>query len=551
MQSIVSRVILSVVSLLFLVLFSLPAAALEITSHPLAPPDTSSPRSTFLAFLNNMNLVYNYQLQTGHLSKEGVAALSRAMRCLDLGEVARSSVRAIGDDSAYLLKEILDRIEIPPIDEIPGIEAVKNQSLEKWTIPYTEIAIKRITEGEHEGEFLFSTYTVNRAKTFYERVKYLPYKPGASVGAYEDFISLPGPLIPGSLINILPKWTKTIFLEQTLWKWLAFLFVLGIGYGLILIVFRLTRHRSDDEPETRHWFTKAILPLTLSITFLVMWWLINSQINLTGYVLDITHIIFALIFFVSSCWAILSLGRGLSESVVSSTRKRFRSLDANAIRIVSNLITIAFLVVFIWNVADYWGIPVHAVLASAGIAGLAVALAGREALANILGGLSLLSDRPFKGGDYIVLESGERGEVVDIGLRSTRIVTRDDVQISVPNHILTNSKIINESAPKSRFRVHIEVGVAYGTDVDNVEKILLELAMANPLVADAPEPRVRFRRMGDSSLDFDLLCWAHRPHDKGKLIHQLNRDIYTTFKKVGIEIPFPQRDVHLIQTTEK
>ncbi len=551
MQSIVSRFILSVVSLLFLVLFSLPTAALEITRHPLAPPDTSSPRSTLLAYLNNMNQVYNDQLQTGHLSKEGAAALSRAMRCLDLGEVARSSVREIGEDRAFLLKEILDRIEIPPIDEIPGIEAVNNESLKKWTIPYTEIVIKQITEGEHEGEFLFSADTVKRAKSFYERVKHLPYKPGASVGAYEDFISLPGPLIPGSLINILPKWTKIIFLEQTLWKWMAFLFVLGIDYFLILIVFRLTRQRYDDETDTRHWFTKAIFPLTLSITFLVMWWFINSQINLSGYVLDITHIIFALIFFVSSCWAILSLGRGLSESVVSSTRKRIRSIDANAIRIVSNLITIAFLVVFIWNVAEYWGIPVHAVLASAGIAGLAVALAGREALANILGGLSLLSDRPFKGGDYIVLESGERGEVVDIGLRSTHIITRDDVQISIPNHILTNSKIINESAPKSRFRAHIEVGVAYGTDVDYVEKILMELAMANPLVADALKPRVRFRRMGDSSLDFDLLCWAHRPHDKGKLIHQLNRDIYSTFKQVGIEIPFPQRDVHLIQTTEK
>ncbi|MGA8243200.1 MAG: mechanosensitive ion channel family protein [Desulfobacterales bacterium] len=551
MHSIVSKFILYVVSLLYLVLFSMPVAALENTRHPLAPPDTNSPRSTLLAFLNNMNQVYNNQLQTGHLSREGAAALSRAMRCLDLSEVARSSVREIGDDSAYLLKEILDRIEIPPLDEIPGIEAVKNQSLKKWTIPYTEIVIKRITEGEHEGEFLFSANTVNRAKSFYERVKHLPYKPGASVDAYDDFISLPGPLIPGSLINILPKWSKVIFLEQTLWKWVAFLFVLGIGYFFNLIVFRLTRSRSDDESETRHWFTKAIFPLTLSITSLVMWWFINSQINLSGYVLDITHRIFALVFYISSCWTILSLGRGISESVVSSTRKRIRSLDANAIRIVANLITIAVLVVFLWNVADYWGIPVHAVLASAGIAGLAVALAGREALANILGGLSLLTDRPFKGGDYIVLESGERGEVVDIGLRSTRIITRDDVQISIPNHILTNSKIINESAPKSRFRVHIEVGVAYGTDVDNVEKILLGLAIANPLAADAPEPRVRFRRMGDSSLDFDLLCWAHRPHDKGKLTHQLNRDIYTTFKKVGIEIPFPQRDVHLIQTTEK
>ena len=104
---------------------------------------------------------------------------------------------------------------------------------------------------------------------------------------------------------------------------------------------------------------------------------------------------------------------------------------------------------FIWNASEYWGIPVYAVLASAGIAGLAVAIASCEALAYILGRLSRLTDRPFKGGDYIVLDSGERGEVVDIGLRSTHNITRDDVQISIPNHILTNSKIINESAPKS------------------------------------------------------------------------------------------------------
>jgi hypothetical protein len=102
-QSVVSRFILSLVSLIYLVLFSLPVAAIEITRHPLAPLDTSSPRSTIQAFINNMNQVYNDQLQTGHLSKEGAAALSRAMRCLDLSEVARSSVREIGDDSAFLL----------------------------------------------------------------------------------------------------------------------------------------------------------------------------------------------------------------------------------------------------------------------------------------------------------------------------------------------------------------------------------------------------------------------------------------------------------------
>jgi MscS family membrane protein len=172
--SIASRFILSLVSLIYLVLFSLPVAAFEITRHPLAPPDTSSPRSTYQAFLNNMNQVYNVQQQTGHLSKEGVAALSRAIQCLDLGEVARSSVREIGDDSAFLPKEVLDRIEIPPNEEILGSDAVKIESLNKWMIPYTEIVIKRITEGEHERVFLFSADTVNRVKSFYERVKHLP-----------------------------------------------------------------------------------------------------------------------------------------------------------------------------------------------------------------------------------------------------------------------------------------------------------------------------------------------------------------------------------------
>ena len=80
--------------------------------------------------------------------------------------------------------------------------------------------------------------------------------------------------------------------------------------------------------------------------------------------------------------------------------------------------------------------------------------------------------------------------------------------------------------------------------MDKVEELLLGLARENNLVSPEPNPRVRFRRFGDSSLDFELLCWARRPHDKGRLIHQLNRSIYKSLDKAGIEIPFPQRDVH-------
>ena len=112
-------------------------------------------------------------------------------------------------------------------------------------------------------------------------------------------------------------------------------------------------------------------------------------------------------------------------------------------------------------------------LASAGIVTAAVALASKDTLANFFGGVSIFVDRPYRLRDYIILESGERGEVVNIGIRSTRILTRDDVLITVPNAVLANSKIINQSGQVPRYRIRAKVGVGYGSDVDKVEEVLL------------------------------------------------------------------------------
>jgi small-conductance mechanosensitive channel len=228
--------------------------------------------------------------------------------------------------------------------------------------------------------------------------------------------------------------------------------------------------------------------------------------------------------------------------------RHWRTAQREGSEIISLVMNIARVLLFagaIFLLLTLWKINITPLLASAGIVGVAVALAAKETLSNFFGGVSVLLDQPYKVGDYIVLDSGERGEVTLVGLRSTRIITRDDVQVSIPNSVITNAKIINESAPEPRFRVRIKIGVAYGSDVDKVEELLLLLARENDLVSPEPNPRVRFRRFGDSSLDFELLCWARRPHDKGRLVHQLNRSIYKSLDKAGINIPFPQRDVHL------
>jgi len=198
-----------------------------------------------------------------------------------------------------------------------------------------------------------------------------------------------------------------------------------------------------------------------------------------------------------------------------------------------------------------WEVNLTPFFASAGIAGIAIALAAKDTMANFFGGISLFADRAYKVGDYIILDRGERGEVVDMGIRSTRIKTRDDVMISIPNSILANSMIINESAPEPRFRIRVDVGVAYGSDLRKVEKILLGVAEENETLVRKPEPRARVRSFAESSVNFQLLVWVRDPSEKGLQTHNLLKAIYIAFANEGISIPFPQRDVHLVAPEPK
>ena len=136
--------------------------------------------------------------------------------------------------------------------------------------------------------------------------------------------------------------------------------------------------------------------------------------------------------------------------------------------------------------------------------------------------------------------------VTQIGFRSTRLLTRDDVEITVPNGIIGNGKIINEAGgPSEKHRIRAAVGVAYGSDIDKVIAVLEKVARDHEGVCKDPEPKVRFRAFGESSLDFELLCWIEQPVNRGRVGHEINCAIYKAFRDSGIEIPFPQRDLYL------
>lgn len=191
-----------------------------------------------------------------------------------------------------------------------------------------------------------------------------------------------------------------------------------------------------------------------------------------------------------------------------------------------------------------WNIDLGGWLASAGVLGIAIGFAAKDTLANFISGIFILVDAPYKVGQYIYIDGQTRGVVTDIGMRSTRLLTNDNVEVTVPNGVIGNSMVINESSgPSTRMRVRVNVGVAYGCDVDQVREVLMACTEELQYLEPGQTSTVRFTLMGESSLDFQVMVWARHPAFRGKVIDALNTKIYKALGEAGVEIPFPQRDI--------
>ncbi|MEW8049806.1 MAG: mechanosensitive ion channel family protein [Candidatus Thiodiazotropha sp.] len=220
----------------------------------------------------------------------------------------------------------------------------------------------------------------------------------------------------------------------------------------------------------------------------------------------------------------------------------------------TNIAAITIIVFAVYFMFQSWHVDMTAWLASAGIAGIAIGFAAKDTLANLFSGVFIMADSPYKIGDYVVLDDGGgiRGKVTHIGIRSTRLLTRDDVEVTIPNSIMGNSKVVNESGgPHVKYRIRVAVGVAYGSDIDQVRDVLMSVARESEAVCEQPEPRVRFRAFGASSLDFELLCWVDNPELRGRVLDALNSTVYKRFLVEGIEIPFAKQDLYIKELPDK
>ncbi len=242
-------------------------------------------------------------------------------------------------------------------------------------------------------------------------------------------------------------------------------------------------------------------------------------------------------------------GLNISESLISALSKdtsRFKSFDVQSEPLLIISSKILLLVFAAYVTLLIWGINPVGLLASAGIVGIAVGFAAKDTLANLFSGVFILADRPYKLGDYINLDSGERGQVTHIGIRSTRLLTRDDVEVTIPNGVIGNAKVVNESGGShKKMRIRLNVQCAYDADLEQVEQVLLDLARSHSDICSYPEPRVRVRAFDTSGINIQLMGWIEDPKDRGRVSHLMYKEIHQAFRTHGLEIPFPKQDVYL------
>ena len=222
------------------------------------------------------------------------------------------------------------------------------------------------------------------------------------------------------------------------------------------------------------------------------------------------------------------------DNRISGTKEEFYPLLIRVTKLV--IFFIALIIVL-----KHFNQDVQSLVVSLGVGSLAIALAAQETLSNMIAGFVIMTDRPFRVGDRIQLSSGEKGDVYEIGLRSTKLMTFDNTLIILPNAEIIKGKVVNLTYPTPVTRVRVVVGVAYGSDIDKVKNILVEACRANANVLEDPPPIAYFLNFGDSSLDFQVTCFVPDWRLEWSTAEEIRLYIDKRFREEGVEIPFPQR----------
>jgi len=515
--------------------------------------DASSPRATLLGFFDSINIAYDLATKTdaklkadpAQLTDEQVreteararTALRRATNLLDLSRLPEAFRQDSAVGAALQLKEVLDRTRLPFLETVPDVRMVeaarkRAQGLGmpagegyRWRYPNTEIDIVEVTKGERAGQFLFSAETVRRAGEFYAKVRDLPYRSdrsaqgrnpyewaGESKGAYLRYITEPGYIVPeahllGRLVNHLPPSFKTLYGQQTLWKWIGLLITIVVTAAAGVLVFSITQRIAQRLRRSARSWVMLLAPILAALLVRRAFAFIDLDLNITGYVLRLMVTLGQSTVAILVVWAVFRLAQAISETLIASPAIREGSHDASLVRIGARIVAVvAGGTIIIYSLQNL-GADMVPLLAGLGVGGLAIALAAQRTFANFIGSLILFVNKPVRVGDFC--RYGDQiGTVEHMGLLATRIRSLERTIVTVPNAEFSEMKIDNFAVRDQRLLKTV-LQLRYETTSEQMRYILAklrELLLGHPKVTPSPA-RARFVGYGAYSKDVEVFAY--------------------------------------------
>jgi MscS family membrane protein len=511
---------------------------------PLQPPDTSSPRT----MLEDFMFFTSKGLEALHDGKDKDiirAWFERAERCLNLSQVSPDRKEAVAIESGLLLYGALNRIGLPEFLSIPDEQTVSEKEITKWVVPHTDITIAIVEEGEFTGEFLFTPRTVENAADYYAKVRHLPNRTNYTSGNYESYVTRPALGIPYEWTDKLPGWAIARVYKNPLWKWLAILLLITLGTLLAMLIHRIGR--SIDSKAKQYGGQWGIGTLISAFSLVIIPQLIDYLFTfVVGVRFELNTILSKMLLIaslVASIYALFAIIELSLRAIISSKQLKDRSVNAHFLKVSGRMFGIVASIIIVIASAEYLGVRLTPLLAGIGIGGLAVALAARPTLENVIGGFTLFADKPVSVGDYCRF-GDEEGTVEEIGLRSTRIRKLDDTLVSIPNADFSNIQLHNITRRRQRL-YRTTIGLRYETTPDQLRFVianLREMLTGHPKVVKEPL-YVRFIGFGAYSLDLDLFARIRtRDWLEYKAIREdINLRIVDIVKQAGTGFAFPSQ----------
>ena len=537
---------------------SVDARAAE-TGGAVRPADTSSPRATLKSFIESTNEVHE-RIRAEHYfdrtSPEHHPVVLRILDCLDVSELPEYERMEAAGEIAVCLKEILDRVELPAYGEIPDVEAIDAagglETLPQWRVPGTRITIARVEEGPQRHEYLFSPGTVGRAVEYYGDLKAFPYRttgPPVSKGLHDWYVSAPGHPAVAAIVDRFPDRVHGRVLGQAIWKWAGLLLTLVVFVPLLAATYRLygnLARRFQTGAPIRYCLT-VVIPIVAVLIPVGFRYVAYDYLTMRGTAFYVVSFVATVTALLASLLVVFAASNRIAETIIASPQINPKGLNAQLIRIASKLLSLLVAVIILLQGGHFLGIPVTTLLASAGIGGLAVALAAQDTLKTLFGTILLLSDKPFRVGERIVFGKYD-GVVEDIGLRSTKIRLLTGHQVTIPNDELARIDIENVGRrPYIRRAATIEM--PSDTPVAKVKRALEIVRGAledhEQMSEDYP-PRVFLRDLKESSIGIFVIYWYNEPNywDFLAFGERVNLTILEQFEAEQIPFAAPALTVH-------